>query len=409
MGPPSAASGTSASSVGAGGSPATGGHAPCPSGYADCDALDGCETNTAVDPQNCGMCGEVCTAPHASASCSEGSCLFVCEPGYADCDANPGCEALLATDPNHCGACNTPCLGSCEDGFCDTIAANENHPVDVVADANNIYWVNEGTAWDWSDGELKQKPKNGGPTLVIATDLGRPRSVTVDATHVYWTADFDGEVRSIPIGGGATTVLGSTWEPYGVALDATHVYWTDTGTGVSDPGSVLRVPKNGGSATVLADAQPTPWAIAITSTHVYFSCAGFDPPNDASLRRVPIAGGAVEVLMNGMGPVATDGTSVYATGANELWSFPVAGGPPATFALPMSVFALGWDSTDLYFSSWVTMPHSISRMPKTGGAVSLVAHTDLPYGIAVDNTRVYWAEIGNTDVQYSGRIRVALK
>ena len=58
-----------------------------------------------TDPANCGECGIVCEAPHATAECSGGICRIAeCEEGWADCDAvyENGCEQDLA-------------IASCED------------------------------------------------------------------------------------------------------------------------------------------------------------------------------------------------------------------------------------------------------------------------------------------------------
>src|SRR5438105_5465 len=62
----------------------------------------------AVDPANCGMCGNVCAgAPRGVPSCASGVCGFTCNPGFADCDGmtRNGCETHTPDDVAHCGAC----------------------------------------------------------------------------------------------------------------------------------------------------------------------------------------------------------------------------------------------------------------------------------------------------------------
>ncbi len=87
----------------------------CVTGFADCngDPADGCESNQAMDPANCGACGNACNLPNvASATCTGGRCgIGMCAPGFADCNGNPadGCEANLATDSTHCGSCARAC------------------------------------------------------------------------------------------------------------------------------------------------------------------------------------------------------------------------------------------------------------------------------------------------------------
>jgi len=116
----------------------------CDVGWADCNQMgtDGCETNLAIDPQSCTACGRVCSAPHAVAGCANGCYLEGCEPGFGDCDgeASNGCETSTAVDVNNCGLCGHVCklphatagcngacvVAACEPGFgdCDGVPAN---------------------------------------------------------------------------------------------------------------------------------------------------------------------------------------------------------------------------------------------------------------------------------------------
>ena len=112
----------------------------CEPGWVDCDGdkqANGCETDTAADPGNCGGCGLACSADHITPACVAGSCDGACEPGWVDCDGDKltnGCEANLPSDPDNCGGCGlacssnhvlTPtcsggvCSGACDAGFAD--------------------------------------------------------------------------------------------------------------------------------------------------------------------------------------------------------------------------------------------------------------------------------------------------
>ena len=100
----------------------------CHVGWGDCDgqATNGCETDIDTSPLHCGSCGTSCqNVPHASSECSNGSCVFTCDAGWDDCNtsAADGCESDLGT-PAHCGTCANACpqrphaTSSCTSGTC---------------------------------------------------------------------------------------------------------------------------------------------------------------------------------------------------------------------------------------------------------------------------------------------------
>lgn len=88
----------------------------CNAGFGNCDmnAANGCERPLNNDVNNCGACNNRCPMrANANATCTMGSCGFVCQPGFADCDRNPlnGCEVDITTAAN-CGVCGRMCGGA---------------------------------------------------------------------------------------------------------------------------------------------------------------------------------------------------------------------------------------------------------------------------------------------------------
>jgi len=112
----------------------------CETGWSDCNdyPLDGCETATDTDLQNCGSCNLVCaTPPRATPACAAGVCTVGnCIDPFGDCDGDfeNGCEANLESDTAHCGSCGTACdfanagslcqAGSCAMGACNSSFGN---------------------------------------------------------------------------------------------------------------------------------------------------------------------------------------------------------------------------------------------------------------------------------------------
>jgi len=155
-----------------------GGHcaiATCDNGFADCDGdpANGCEANVGSDPANCGFCGHECTVANGTAGCALGQCTIAsCAPGFADCDETPvdGCETDTATNPSNCGACGNDCnthvclsalthVSSlvCNDGTCDVTGCDPG------------YFDTDGVC---NDGCECADAGTGGTSCAAAADLG---------------------------------------------------------------------------------------------------------------------------------------------------------------------------------------------------------------------------------------------
>lgn len=88
----------------------------CDAGWDNCDANDanGCETNIAGDSANCGACKKACNATNGQPACVGGACQIACNTGFANCNNNAadGCEINVTNDVNHCNGCGNKCNGT---------------------------------------------------------------------------------------------------------------------------------------------------------------------------------------------------------------------------------------------------------------------------------------------------------
>jgi len=153
-----------------------------------------------------------------------------------------------------------------------------------------------------------------------------------DASNVYVSSS--GHIDAVPIGGGPWTDLLQGYTALGVprpiAIDSTNVYFADWNAGLS---RLASVPKQGGSVTVLTTVS--------------------------------------DQIEN----VATDGTNLYARGANYVFSIPVGGGTVTTLAASDgyvdSVPALATDGSNVYWS--VAKPSAgIMSVPVGGGTATSI-------------------------------------
>jgi hypothetical protein len=327
----------------------------CPPGETVCSGV--C-VDLQSDPNDCGACGAAC-----SGTCARGRCLVtiaqnqaspqgiavdssnvywttIRETGYPTDDGTVFMEALdggapvpLARDQgsafyltvnfgavywssNYDGYPGGDSIRSAQVGAAppflgSVLASGINARSAVLADSTSVYWV------DQFDSAVLKVPLKGGTPVTIASaaalsDAGLEMGYgadgvgwfALDATNVYWTSPAFGLVLSVPLGGGAFTVLASGQnQPAVLAMDATHLYWSNYGSG-----EIMKLALGGGAPTAIVSGQSSPAYVAVDSTSVYWT-NGF-----TDILKAPLGGGAVTVLasqQSTIGSIAVDATSVY--------------------------------------------------------------------------------------------------
>jgi hypothetical protein len=72
----------------------------------------------------------------------------------------------------------------------ETLATQQDRPVDLALDATHVYWVNEG-------GEVRRRAKGPAATAeTMVTGLSSPRWIGVDGQYVFWVATNVPRVRN---------------------------------------------------------------------------------------------------------------------------------------------------------------------------------------------------------------------
>jgi hypothetical protein len=334
-----------------------------------------------------------------------------CSTTKVDCDGDDanGCETDLTTDPGQCGACGHNCLsGDCIDGQCQpfVLADGQAKPKNVTFDSTHVYWTNQGGL-----GAVMRVPKGGGDVEEVAVTNFLPGGLAVDGEAVFWS-DFGsmGKIRRLnktDVGDvGAMKLLA---HQQGVscclALHADNVYWVT-------PSVVRMVPKKGGNVITYVKNQGAPQGLAAEFGNLYYTTsttgnvvnyrllgANAGPHNLANGQDTPL-GIAIDLgnvyWANNQGD-ADGGTPKIMMIAKENMTEPVV---LADSQLgPAGVAVSG---NDLFWTN--NLGGTVMRMPKLGGTpVPIASNQGSPDGIAVDMETVYWVNRDGGEVMAVAR------
>ncbi len=265
-----------------------------------------------------------------------------------------------------------------------------------------------------------------GPRPVALALAQDPWDITIDDSRVYWLNDGygnNGTVLSVPIFGGTPTVLVSGLKyANSIAVDATSLYWA-TETSCSPAGGngvIWKAPKAGGLPTVLASGQRCPHAVMIHKNDLFW-INDYSSGGGPEVYKLPVMGGNPAVLTSSSDPqalhsyklLASDSMSVYwidsFTSDNQNYHYDVtkveiSGGVATTLAAQAPVnadgdFGLAVDETTVYWGAWFGMnAGGINRISKLGGAATTVISGGFwPTSLALDGTSIYWTGVGNGD------------
>ena len=345
----------------------------------------------------------------------------------ASTDAPINCNADFQTDPLHCGRCGHDCLGgACTAGKCGSkiLASGLMNPNAIALDATNVYVTT------YNDGRVIRAAKDGSSFAPIATGMKYSSGVGVAGNVLFWTnADFTYDDAGYWGGLFKCTLPACTDKSLVLAADMPNNLSEVSGVvflSVRNDAQIRRVNANGTGELLVATTNQ-PFGLACDTNHCYYTSA---QPN---LYRALADGGRGETAVGALdsdfiGYVTVDNERFYwaytqeNTGKGKVFSGlknDIAGakieyGDNKTGSVGVAV-----DATNVYWTNGGTFTGNTSNAdgelltcPKTGcpagGPTLLADKLPNPWGVAVDDVAVYWAEYTN-DFQQTGAIKKVAK
>lgn len=376
-------------------------------GVATCDT----STNTCVIAcnNNFNKCGSECIA--LTACCHDSDCTPPTN-GTVSCNASHACIESCAApytaacnhvctdttmDVNNCGACGNTCGGQCALSRCTvTLASGQNSPAYIAIDTSAVYW-STGSSCPSTVGAVMKVPLSGGTATAVAPSQV-VTALTIDNTSAYWVGtDCNNlgmlQIRSArKVGGGSVTnlaVLPTVFAVNGFATDNVNVYAAQRGEGTT-PGAVMSVPKGGGALTTLATGDGNLGTIALDATYIYWIEGG--------INKTPLGGGSSSQVSSAQGGdtlAMANGSLYWASGgaSGTVSRVSTAGGTVTDLATGLSYPQKAvTDGSYVYFVAFnaALSASNIMKVSVSGSSAQMVVVGATPSSLAVDGTSVYW-------------------
>ena len=316
-------------------------------------------------------------------------------PHDASVDVVPHPCNDTSSDSFNCGACGHDCLGgTCTQSRCGPVvlATEPGNPTAIAVDATHVYWTNP------TSGDVRRVPIGGGATEVVfdgppGAGLGEGL-LRVGSDVLFSIGDTDGGVFRCPVTG-----CGGAGPQVVLALDAPRYI------GIADGGDLLvaeqdlpgrvgrcKLPCTSG-LDVVAPAESLPWFVASADDGFYWTTL---VPNGGNIRGNDGDGSAPVDIVSGrfVAQIEVHGPELlFAERGAGIKAFLRDGGTVRklfTQSTDTARFAI--DGNDVYFNDQ-TASGRILRCNISGcgdAGAPLATAQDYPHAIAVDKTSVYW-------------------
>lgn len=269
-----------------------------------------------------------------------------------------------------------------------TVLATAEYPVALATYGGIVYFA------DFADRSIRAVDQSGAE-LFRANGKQLGNGIVANASGVYWAAESS--LNRAELDGSNITSLSSDFAPAALALGPNGLY----GSGATGSRTLVSVGLSGGSTVSLTTDSVLSYGVAVDADHVYWSTYGENP----SIRSAPIAKddssepGESKLLATSSGrggSIAIDVHNVYWVADGLVMKVPLGGGGATALAsgTPCQfISGIAVDGESVYWST----ANAIMKVSVDGGvAEELVSGLDSPAAVAVDDTSVYWANLGTS-------------
>ena len=270
----------------------------------------------------------------------------------------------------------------------------------IAVSGDTLYW---GTYPNQTVGEIRSMPLTGGPSTLLVSNVIIQTLLLDGATLYYVSTDRAGmsTLGAIPTTGGTPKVLETARDIGYLAANGSTIYFDEGGTGFT---RIMRVDSSNGSVTQVLLSPGAGKGFAIDDTYVYWTLY----LNNGLLQRTPFGGSNTHAFRSSLAPITSplldgddldfvEGTATPDTCRSTILSVPKSpGGEAPTVVSPgtsgIDVMELVRDETHLYWAS-----------SGVHGAVLRTVKGQTPEIIAPDQFGATQVRLGPKDVYWISR------
>ncbi len=293
------------------------------------------------------------------------------------------------------------------------IARSRGASCDLRTDAQFIYWTTsdnglaqgssssgaQGMALEWprASSTILRVPIEGGAITRLATVKANwAFLLSLDHDHLYWNGLRTGEIWRMPKAGGTPVRLDDgAHKLMGTATDSTYVYASDRS---ARPEGLLRIPKEGGAATLVSQSRALTLVLGVDHGDLYWA-ERLDGGTGKGwlLRTVATRGGQSRTLaqVDALPAQFVFSDDIYFIAGSTVYGMSRTTGALRRLARASEYGdrgAIGVDNRYLYWGDGKT--GELKRVPKSGGAASVVATGTEPCGVVVEGQTIFWMDRG---------------